>query len=399
MEQGGNILLSVNAGSSSLKVSVFDAHTMSHPKTSLSVEGIGTDHGMLVPDGTYENAHLQQPIQSMDEAAKLVKTWLTDTLGISSEQVAGIGYRVVHGGPEYTEAVKIEGRVLTYLKSISDLAPNHMPATLSAISAFQTSFVHTSHVACFDTGFFHDVPAVAATLPLPLSLQREAHIRRYGFHGLSYESLLDDFAEHEGEEARHGRVIIAHLGSGASVCAVKDGRPVDMSMGFTPVSGVMMSTRSGDIEPGVLTYLQTTQGLSADDISKLTTYESGLKGVSGLSAEMHTLLEAQHTNNDAALAVELFCYKIKKQIGAYIAVLGGVDSIIFSGGIGERSAEVRARICSDFGFIGSILDEKRNRHNERLISGDGSSIGIHVIQSREDVSIIKQTVAVLAKGD
>lgn len=398
MERGGNILLSVNAGSSSLKVSVFDADTMSHPKTSLSVEGIGTDHGMLVPEGAYEAAHPEQPITSMDEAAGLVKTWLTDTLGISSEQITGIGYRVVHGGPTYSQPVRIDDSVISYLHDITELAPNHMPATLSSIAAFRASFADAPHVACFDTGFFHDIPAVAATLPLPLTLQRETNIRRYGFHGLSYESLLDDFAQHEGEAARHGRVIIAHLGSGASVCAVKDGRPVDMSMGFTPVSGVMMSTRSGDIEPGVLTYLQTSKQMATDDISKLVTYESGLKGVSGLSAEMHTLLEAQHTNNDAALAVELFCYKIKKQIGAYIAVLGGVDSIIFSGGIGERSAEVRARICSDFGFVGSILDEKRNHNNERLISGDGSSIGIHVIQSREDVSIIKQTVAVLAKG-
>lgn len=398
MKQGGKILLSVNAGSSSLKVAVFDSLDPARPITSLSVEGIGTDHGTLVPEGKYEQAQAERRIESLQEAAKLIQQWLSDTLTLSPQNVTGIGYRVVHGGPRYSSAVRIDDTVVSYLQSITSLAPNHMPATLDSVRAFQSAFPKSTHVACFDTGFFNDIPAVAQTLPLPLSLQREVGIKRFGFHGLSYESLLDDFALHEGEAARHGRVIIAHLGSGASVCAVKNGRPIDMSMGFTPVSGIMMSTRSGDIEPGVLTYLQATQHLSAEDISTLVSHQSGLLGVSGLSAEMHTLLDAQHTNDDAALAVELFCYKVKKQIGAYIAVLGGVDSIIFSGGIGERSAEVRARICSDFGFIGGILDEKRNRHNERLISGDGSSIGIHVIQSREDVSIIKQTSAVLAKG-
>ena len=400
MERGGNsVLLSVNAGSSSLKVAVFRDTDLTTPQTSVSVEGIGTENGSIVPEGLYENTQSEQlSIPTVDEAAQLVKNWLRETLSISADRVIAVGYRVVHGGPKYTKAAIVDEALVTYLKSITALAPNHMPATLGSIEAFEATYPNAQHVACFDTSFFHNIPEVAKVLPLPKKLQENLSIRRYGFHGLSYESLLDSFEAHEGATARNGRVILAHLGSGASVCAVKNGQPVDMSMGFTPVSGIMMSTRTGDIEPGVLTYLQTSQNLSANDISELVTHKSGLLGVSGISADMHTILQAQAENANAALAVELFCYKITKQIGAYAAVLGGVDSIIFSGGIGERSAEIRERICSNLGYLGSILDEKRNRNNERLISADGSSLGIHVIQAREDASIIKQTATVLAKG-
>ncbi len=400
MERGGNsVLLSVNAGSSSLKVAVFRDTDLTTPQTSVSVEGIGTENGSIVPEGLYENTQSEQlSIPTVDEAAQLVKNWLRETLSISADQVIAVGYRVVHGGQKYTKATIVDEALVTYLKSITVLAPNHMPATLGSIEAFEATYPNAQHVACFDTSFFHDIPEVAKVLPLPKKLQENLSIRRYGFHGLSYESLLDSFEAHEGVAARNGRVILAHLGSGASVCAVKNGQPVDMSMGFTPVSGIMMSTRTGDIEPGVLTYLQTSQNLSANDISSLVTHQSGLLGVSGISPDMHTVLQAQAEDPNAALAVELFCYKITKQIGAYAAVLGGVDSIIFSGGIGERSAEIRERICSNLGYLGSILDEKRNRNNERLISADGSSLGIHVIQAREDASIIKQTVAVLDKG-
>ena len=400
MERGGNsMLLAVNAGSSSLKVAVFSASDLSKPQTSLSIEGIGTDNGSLVPEGIYEDTQTTQlVITDAAEAATLVREWLTKTLAIAPDAITAIGYRVVHGGVRYAEPTMVSEELTAYLNGITNLAPNHMPATLASIEAFTTAYPSALHVACFDTSFFHAIPEVAKALPISKVLQDELGIRRYGFHGLSYESLLDSFEAHEGYDAKHGRVIMAHLGSGASVCAVKNGQPVDMSMGFTPVSGIMMSTRSGDIEPGVITFLQQSQNYSTSDVADLVAYKGGLLGVSGLSADMHTLLEAQASNPNAALAVDLFCYKITKQIGAYAAVLGGVDSIIFSGGIGERSAEIRARICSSLGYLGSILDEKRNHNNERLISANGSSIGIHVIQAREDSTIIKQTVAILEKG-
>lgn len=393
------VLLSVNAGSSSLKVSVFDPNEPTKPRTSLFVEGIGSAEGALIPNGVYGSEDTKQlPIASFVEAADHVKSWLNSE-SIQSSDVIGIGYRVVHGGEKYKEAAEVTPEMLGYLESITPLAPNHMPAALTAMRAFLEVYPDATHVACFDTSFFHDIPAVAKTLPIPINLQEEHNIRRYGFHGLSYQYLLASFTEHEGEEAAKGRIIMAHLGSGASLTAVKEGAPIDMSMGFTPVSGIMMSTRSGDIEPGVLTYLQKEKGLSAEEVADMVTYKSGLLGVSGYTTDMLTLLNEQHDNPHAALAVELFCYKITKTIGGYIAALGGVDSIIFSGGIGERSAEIRRRILANFGYIGLEVDEARNASGERLISTDTSKVGIHVIPAQEDYSIVTQSLRVIHKGE
>lgn len=392
-------LLSINAGSSSLKVAVFDDNQLEVPRTSVSIEGIGSPEACLIPEGEYKSDKTRfLPIESPEAAAILVKQWLETEALTGDDTVNAIGYRVVHGGPRFDAATAIDSDVIQYLTQITPLAPNHMPATLACIAAFQQAFPSTVHVACFDTSFFHDIPAVAKTLPIPIELQEKENIRRFGFHGLSYQSLLGSFAAHEGKAAAHGRVIMAHLGSGASVAACKDGKPVDMSMGFTPISGIMMSTRTGDLEPGVLTYLQQEKGMSIEQINNLVAHKSGLLGVSGLSGDMRTLLQAQHENANALLAIDLFCYKIKKTIGSYIAVLGGVDSIIFSGGVGERSAEIRARICSELEFLGISISEERNSENARLISSDESRVGVHVIATHEDVSIIKQTNNIVAWG-
>lgn len=371
------IILSVNAGSSSLKVSVFEQANLTTPKDTLSIEGID--------------------ISQYQEAIQRVTTWLTDELSIQPQDIEAIGHRVVHGGEQYSNAARVTPDLLAYLGSITPLAPNHMPATLASLQAFLEAYPTASHVACFDTSFFHDLPEVARTLPLPLTLQKEHSIRRYGFHGLSYQSLLASFAKHEGPEAAHGRVIMAHLGSGASIAACKDGKPVDVSMGFTPVSGIMMSTRTGDIEPGVLVYLQKKLGLGADELLDFVTHKSGLLGVSESTADMYTLLQNQQNDPKSALAVELFCYKAKKTMGGYIAALGGVDSIMFSGGIGERSAEIRRRILDGLAFAGVELDEARNEQNERLISTSSSRVGVHVIPAQEDFSIVTQTIEVINK--
>lgn len=371
------VLLSVNAGSSSLKVSVFRRESLDAASSSLAIENIGTSD------------------ETLQSAMGRIQRWLSDELSIPPQDIEAIGHRVVHGGGLYTSPSEITPDLLSHLEAIVPFAPNHMPSTIHSIQAFLTAYPKARQVACFDTSFFRDVPDVAKILPIPLSLQKETGIRRYGFHGLSYESLLSSFKLHEGQNAHDGRVIIAHLGSGASVAAIKNGRPIDMSMGFTPVSGIMMSTRSGDLEPGVITYLQTRRGMSVEDISELVTHKSGLLGISGTTADMYTLLNSQDENPNAKLAIDLFCYKIKKTIGGYAAALGGVDSIIFSGGIGERSAEIRRRICSDLDFLGIVIDEDRNTKSERLISSDESGVGVHVIQSQEDLSIMTQTISVI----
>ncbi len=389
-------LLSVNAGSSSLKVAVFDDNQLDTPQFSLNVEGIGTKTATLVPNGEFGNPDTQTlPILTTTEAAEAVRQWLQERHNIGPAEIKAIGYRIVHGGPRYTKASLVNEDLLTYLETITPLAPNHMPATLASINAFVSSFSEVPHVASFDTSFFADVPAVAKTLPIPKAVADEFGIQRFGFHGLSYKSLLDSFTANEGPEAAKGRIIMAHLGSGASVTAVANGKPIDMSMGFTPVSGIMMSTRTGDIEPGVLTYLQTRGGMTAEKVANMVTHESGLLGVSGLTNDMLTLLNTQHENESVALALDLFTYKLKKQIGAYVAALGGIDAIIFSGGIGERSAEIRARVLSNLDFMGITVDEARNKTNERRISTDDSKVGIYVIQAREDASIMKEAAALL----
>ncbi|MGV9001441.1 MAG: acetate/propionate family kinase [Candidatus Saccharimonadaceae bacterium] len=393
-------LLSINAGSSSLKVSIFDESRLKTPSASVSVEGIGTPDATLIPGGTYGSDAVERlTINDFNEAAEQIKIWLSENLSIQGDDIKAIGYRIVHGGERYKTASLITPDLINYLESITALAPNHMPASLTAMRAFVEAYPNAAQVACFDTSFFHDVPDLAKTLPIPLTLQRENNIRRYGFHGLSYEYLLTNFKSYEGEHAANGRIIMAHLGSGASIAACKDGAPVDMSMGFTPVSGIMMSTRSGDLEPGLLSYLEKEKGMSTDEISELVTHKSGLLGVSGVTSDMQILLKTQHDNPDVALAVDLFCYKITKTIGSYIAALGGVDSIIFSGGIGERSAEVRARILKNFGFVGLELEETRNSANERLISTDSSKVGVHVIPASEDYSIITQTLNAIGSNE
>ncbi len=369
-------LLSINAGSSSLKVAVFDDSSLEVPKNSINIE----------------------QVTSFEDATVKVSSWLLDDLSISPSEITAIGYRVVHGGEIFNAPTLISESVIESLTDLTLLAPNHMPATLATIAAFQAAYPNVPHVACFDTSFFHDLPKKAVVLPIDYQLQKKHGIRRFGFHGLSYESLLNNFRQHEGEEAAKGRVIMAHLGSGASMTVCVDGRPIDTTMGFTPVSGIMMSTRSGDIEPGVLTFLQKQANMSAEEIAELVTHRSGLLGVSGTSAEMYSLLQTQEENPDVALAVELFCDKIKKQLGAFAAIAGGVDSIIFTGGIGERSAEIRARVLSGLDFMGIALDDERNARGDRLISVDGAKVGIHVIPAREESSIARETLARVKQG-
>jgi len=375
------VLLSVNAGSSSLKVSVFDADRPFEARATHAIENIGS----------------ATSVDTLENAVIAVEQWLTNECNIRGDDIEAVGHRVVHGGERYSSAALMTEELRSYLESITPLAPNHMPGALSSIAAFSEQFPNAQHVACFDTSFFHDIPEVAKTLPLPLTLQKESGMRRYGFHGLSYQSLLASFQDHEGETAKNGRVIMAHLGSGASISACHNGQPIDMSMGFTPVSGIMMSTRSGDLEPGIMTYLETEHGMSPQEVSDLVTHQSGLLGVSETTADMHVLLDTQEENPKGKLAVELFCYKIKKMIGSYAAALGGVDSIIFSGGIGERSSEIRARICEGLEFLGIVIEDERNNENARLISSDQSAVGVHVIIAQEDRSIITQTLTVINK--
>lgn len=385
------MFLTVNAGSSSLKVAVFDEGRLDEPRLSVAIEGIGTDDANLIPNGEYGQSSTQRvaaPDHAM--AATTIMTWL-QSAGIDTAAITGVGHRIVHGGEQYNGPVMIDDAVSEYLASLVPLAPNHTPVILACLAVFRQQFGDIPHVACFDTAFFHDLPAVAQTIAVPATIRR-AGVRRYGFHGLSYEYILGDFATHEGEVAARGRVIMAHLGSGASLAAVKNGRPVDTTMGFTPASGIVMSTRTGDIDPGLIDYLLREQHMNAADISQLVYKQSGLLGVSGTTADMHTLLHNRRDDELAGLAVDLFCYTITKTIGAYAAAMGGVDSLIFSAGIGERSAAIRRQITDGLAFLGVAIDDERNERRDRLISAEHSRVGVHVIPTHEDTIIAQKTI-------
>lgn len=385
------MLLVVNAGSSSLKAELYDA-SAGEPIAAVSVEGIGTPQASLLPDQVYGTAATESVEAATHfEAAGLVRAWFE--MQQPDVVVEAVGYRIVHGGDVFTKPTPIDDGVVEQLEQMVYLAPNHMPAAIRCIEALREVYNDATHVACFDTTFFASVPDIARVLPIPHQLADEG-VRRYGFHGLSYEYLLESFRAHEGDVAAHGRVIMLHLGSGASMAACRDGQPVDMSMGFTPVSGITMSTRTGDIEPGVLLYLLREKGMTSDEVADLVAYQSGLKGISGKTDDMQQLLRTQHDDERSARAVEYFCRTIKKYIGAYAAVLGGVDSVIFAGGIGERSSEIRARILGGLEFLNIRVDNKRNSNSERLISHDLSGVGVHVIPTQEGRMVARQTAAI-----
>ena len=305
-----------------------------------------------------------------------------------------IGHRIVHGGPKLRQHCLIDGSVVQQLEAATMFAPLHTPAALAVIRCAQELFPHVPQVACFDTAFHAGLPDVARILPIARELQAEG-IQRYGFHGLSCESIVHQLATEVPV-----RLIIAHLGNGASVTAVKDGRSIDTSMGLTPTGGVVMGTRSGDLDPGVLVYLMREKGFDAARIEDLVDHRSGLLGVSGLASDMRPLHEAATSNTAASLAVRLFCYSVRKQIAAMIGALEGIDRIVFTGGIGENDAAVRAAICSGLTWAGVRLDEARNRSANNPISEADGRCGVLVLPSLEDEQIARHTWELLLRtGD
>lgn len=322
----GHTVLAVNAGSSSLKLALFDQGT----------------HRVWQDD--FENIGHEGPSDHREALA----TGLDHLAAAGRAHPAAVGHRVVHGGPHHAEPERVTDGLLNDLRTIQSFAPLHLPAQIGVIEEVAVRLPQSVQVACFDTAFHRDMPQRARRLPLPGDVW-EAGIRRYGFHGLSYEYVVAEIPE-----ASRGRVVIAHLGNGASMAAVLDGRAVDTTMGFTPLGGIMMGTRPGDLDPGVVVHLARERGLDPDALEQLLARESGLLGVSGLSSDMKALLDARDTHAGAALAVEMFCYRAKKEVGALAAALGGLDTLIFTGGIGERAAPVRDEICAGLDHLGAV---------------------------------------------
>jgi acetate kinase len=359
-------ILVLNAGSSSLKYALYvDRERV----TSGTVGRIGHET-------TNHRAALEKVLSAVGTA----------------RAIGAVGHRIVHGGARFVAPVRIDDDVLAELRRLAPLAPDHLPAEITLIESMRALSTGTAQVACFDTAFHASMPRVSRLLPIPRRYET-AGVRRYGFHGLSYEYLVG----HLGDAAR-GRVIMAHLGAGASLCAARDGKSVDTTMGFTATGGIPMGMRTGDLDPGVLLYLMRTEGASAAALDDLVNKRSGLLGVSGISADMRDLLAREVNDPAAADAVAVFCHGVRKAVGAMAATLDGVDTLVFAGGIGENAAVVRERVCRGLAHLGVMLDPRRNDANADVVSADGSKCVVRVVRTDEEAVIARETAAVLEEG-
>jgi acetate kinase len=381
-------IVTVNGGSSSIKLAIYVAGKEPHRILKAVVERIGDPDPVLTisPEDGSPPIESAMAARDYEAAAHELADWVKETTG--GAPLVGIGHRVVHGGISLTEHQMVTREVLDELRNSQLLDPTHLPREISLIEAFQDRFRKAPQVACFDTEFHRKLPRIAQLLPIPRQYL-EAGIRRLGFHGLSYTYLLRELRKLKDEAAESGRVILAHLGSGASMVAVKNGKPVDTTMAFTPAAGLMMGTRSGDIDPGLLVHLMRTEKLTPESMDGLISHRCGLLGVSGGSSDVRTLVASRNTDAWAAAALDLFCYQAKKWIGAYVAVLGGLDTIVFSGGIGEHSPEVRAQICDGLETFGVQLDHERNGSSSPIISSPESKAKVRVIPTDEEAVMAK----------
>ncbi len=376
-------ILCLNGGSSSLKFAVYRLSDGTEERVLFgAVEGIGPSGGKVWL-GSGDKA-LQEESGKFPDHTAAIDTMFAALHKQSAETLAAAGHRIVHGGPKFSAPQRIDEKLKSGLEELIPFAPLHLPSQVAMIEAVAVHFPDLPQVACFDTAFHSRMPEVAQRFALPQKLWEQG-IRRYGFHGLSYEYVTGKLGTELGR-----RAIIAHLGNGASMVALKDGLPMDTSMGLTPTGGFMMGTRSGDLDPGVLIHLLQA-GYSADQLGELVDHQAGLLGVSGQSSDMKALLQKSHTESGARMAVQMFAYQVRKSVGAFAAVLNGLDMLIFTGGIGERAAEVRAQICTGLGYLGIMLDVAANDRNAGVISLPGTKCTVRVVQTNEDLMIALHT--------
>ena len=387
-------ILTINGGSSSIKFALFEAGDPLRRIIEGAIDRIGLPAPVFAVKGLNKADDFSRPVTAPDHTAAVgaLMDWVGERLGLDA--LAAVGHRVVHGGPKYSSPQRITAEMVEELHRLSPFDPEHLPEEILLTEAFHRRFPDLPQVACFDTAFHHDLPRVAQLLPIPRRYETQG-VRRYGFHGLSYAFLMGELARLAGSEAAQGRVILAHLGNGASLAAVRDGKSIDTSMGFTPAAGLVMSTRSGDLDPGLVWYLARTEKMSAKQFNEMVNSQSGLLGVSETTSDMSDLLKRETQDVRAAEAIALFCYQVKKWIGAFAAALGGLDTLVFAGGIGENAPTVRARICEGLGFLGVELEEKRNAANEGVISAAACRVAVRVIRTDEELMIARTVCRVL----
>ncbi len=386
-------ILTINAGSSSIKFALFKAGKIPMRSLQGKIDRIGLKYPELIfydGKGNQKDA-LKLKASDNHSAAHFLIDWLEKQIDFSL--VMGVGHRVVFG-MKHTEPELITRKLLNELHRISPYDTDHLPAEIELIEAFSQRHPKLPQVACFDTAFHSKMPRVAKLLPIPRRFDSKG-IQRYGFHGLSYAYLMEELARVAGIKAANGRIILAHLGNGASLAAVHKGKSVDTSMGFTPAGGMMMGTRPGDLDPGVAWYMMKSENLTPEQFNNLINHESGLLGISETSSDMRDLLNKEADDIRAAEAVALFCYQAKKWIGAFATVLGGLDTLVFAGGIGENCPVVRSRICEGLGFLGIRLSAKQNIKNAPIISKEKESVTVRVIHTDEEWMIAKTVSRIL----
>jgi acetate kinase len=393
MMHGERGILTVNAGSSSVRFAFF---RRAEPPARIlhgKIDRIGVPDTTVSSADDERNARVSRALGRVDHegAASVVLDCLAARIGRAA--VGAVGHRVVHGGARYRDPTLITEEVLATLREIAAWSPEHLPPQIALIERLRQHLPEIPHVACFDTSFHRDMPRIATLLPLPRRYEAKG-VARYGFHGLSYAYVMEVLAKQAGAEVARGRLVLAHLGNGASLAAVRDGASIDTTMGFTPAAGIPMSTRAGDIDPGLVLYFAATERMTGARFHRMVNRESGLLGISETSSDVRDLLAREAADVRAHEALALFCYQVKKRIGSLAAALGGLDGVVFTGGIGENSPVLRERICDGLDFLGIALDSAQNFAGADVISVKGSRVAVRVIRTNEEVMIARSVVAV-----
>jgi acetate kinase len=392
MKSGVPCVLTLNGGSSSIRFAVYEAGDTPRGRLDGKIDRIGSSGTNLIVNDPAGTPQVLRRLAAADHrtAVGFLLDWLETHPVFTSVKAAG--HRVVHG-MKHSDPERVTPKLLAELHRITPYAPDHLPREIGLIEALRKRYPTLPQVACFDTAFHRTMPRVARLLPIPRRYAAMG-VERYGFHGLSYAYLMEELGRLD-SAATKGRVTLAHLGNGASLAAVRHGKSIDTSMGFTPAAGLMMSTRTGDLDPGLVYYLARTERMTAARFQRMVNHESGLFGVSAISADLRELLAREAGDVRAADAVALFCYQARKWMGAFAAVLGGLDTPVFAGGIGENAPLIRKRICDGLDFLGIELNSKRNARNAPLISRDGGGVNVRVIRTDEELMIARSVIRVL----